>query len=81
MKYICPGCGLDHDVPERRILEHIERSERFRAKVMSVIGRLAAVNQSAAMTPEQRSERARLAVAAREAKRAQKNLNKETTHE
>ncbi len=81
MKYICPGCGLDHDVPERRILEHIELSERFRSKVERLLCSIRGERCLSTMTPEERRERARVAVAAREAKRALKNLNKETTHE
>jgi len=70
MKYTCPHCQKDFDVKERRILEHIERSQGFRAKVMRCIAGIGGKNGSAVMTPAERSERARIAVAAREEKRS-----------
>jgi len=68
MKYKCPLCAGEFDVKEKRILDHIGKSASFRSKVMRVV---AGVGHNS-MTPDERSERARLAVAARETKRQQR---------
>jgi hypothetical protein len=70
MKYTCPQCQKDFDVKERRILEHIERSTSFRAKVESLLNSIKGQACMHSMTPAERSERARIAVAAREEKRS-----------
>jgi hypothetical protein len=69
MKYTCPNCQKDFDIKEKPILDHIGRSSSFRSKVMRVV---AGVGHNS-MTPEERSERARLAVAAREEKRKERH--------
>jgi hypothetical protein len=68
MKTTCKHTGLPEEVAERDILRYIARSGAFRARVASLIGRINV--GKCRMTPEQRSDRARVAVAAREAKRA-----------
>jgi hypothetical protein len=74
MKTTCPKCKTCYDVPEGEILQHIEHHQSFRRKVESLLNSLRALGQSARMTPEERRDRAKLAVTARELKR-QKNIN------
>ena len=40
MKTTCPNCKADHNVPDKDVLEYIERAPKLRAKVASLIGRL-----------------------------------------
>lgn len=75
MKHTCPKCRKTIDVPERDILTYVEHSGSFRARIASLINRINAKKQSANMTPEQRRERAKKAVAARELKRQNKIKN------
>jgi hypothetical protein len=75
MKYTCPNCQKDFDVKERRILEHIERSQGFRAKVERLLNSIKGQACMHSMTPAERSERARLAVAARETKRQERDAH------
>jgi hypothetical protein len=70
MKHTCPKCRRTIDIPEGEILQYIAESKTFRHKCESVLSSIRATGQSERMTPEQRRERARIAVAAREAKRA-----------
>jgi hypothetical protein len=70
MKHTCPKCRQTINIPERDILIYVERSVAFRARIASLINRINAKKQSAAMTPEQRRERAKNAVKIREEKRA-----------
>jgi len=70
MKHTCNQCGRTDNVPERDILQYIERSNAFAARVRKLIARLNATKGHNSMTPEQRSARAKKAVAAREKKRA-----------
>ena len=67
MKTTCPKCKTSYDVPEKEILKHIERSEKLRSKVASLLGRL--TGGQTKLDTEARHERALKAVRAREAKR------------
>ena len=69
MKTNCAKCEYRFDVSDGAILDYIEHNPNFRRKCAALLGRMNAIHQSNQMTPAQRSERARLAVAAREAKR------------
>ena len=62
------------DIPDKVILNYIQRSKRFREKVFRMFGGAGGKAAAANMTPEARKARAEKAVAAREKKRA---LNKE----
>jgi len=70
MKHTCPKCRQTINIPERDILTYVERSGTFRARISSLINRINAKKQSAAMTPEQRRARAENAVKIREEKRS-----------
>jgi hypothetical protein len=67
MKTTCPKCKTSYDVPEKEILQHIERSEKLRFKVASLLGRL--TGGQTKLDAEGRRDRAKKAVQAREAKR------------
>ncbi len=67
MKTTCPKCKTSYDVPEKEILQHIERSEKLRSKVASLLGRL--TGGQTRLDAEGRRERAKKAVQAREFKR------------
>ena len=67
MKTTCPKCRTIYDVPEKEILQHIERSEKLRSKVAALLGRL--TGGQTKLDAEARRERALKAVRAREAKR------------
>jgi hypothetical protein len=67
MKTTCPKCQNSYDIPEKEILQHIERSEKLRSKVASLLGRL--TGGQTKLDAEGRSARALKAVQAREAKR------------
>lgn len=67
MKTTCPKCQTSYDVPEKEILQHIERSEKLRSKVASLLGRL--TGGQTKLNAEGRRQRAILAVQARESKR------------
>lgn len=73
MKITCKHTGKPEDVPERDILKYIERSGAFRVRVRRLLGKLTGAaggkRSLQTMTQEQRRERARQAVAAREEKR------------
>ena len=71
MKTTCPKCQTNYDVPEKEILKHIERSEKLRSKVATLLGHL--TGGQTKLDAEARRERAKKAVQAREAKR--KNAN------
>lgn len=79
MKHTCDKCGQTTNVPETDILAHIERSGALRARVARLLGRLTGSQGGKrslqTMTPEQRQQRARNAVAAREQKRAKRVQN------
>ena len=68
MKTTCPKCKTSYDVPEKEILQHIERSEKLRSKVASLLGRL--TGGQTKLDAEGRRDRAKKAVQAREAKRS-----------
>ena len=67
MKTTCPKCQTSYDVPEKEILRHIERSEKLRSKVATLLGRL--TGGQTKLDAEARRERAKKAVQAREFKR------------
>jgi len=67
MKTTCPKCQTCYDIPEKELLQHIERSEKLRSKVASLLGRL--TGGQTKLDAEARRERALKAVQAREAKR------------
>jgi hypothetical protein len=67
MKTTCPKCKTSYDIPEKEILRHIERSEKLRSKIASLLGRL--TGGQTKLDAEARRERAKKAVQAREAKR------------
>ena len=67
MKTTCPHCKADHNVPDKDVLEYIERAPKLRAKVASLIGRLNGGKTK--LDAEGRRARALKAVQAREAKR------------
>jgi len=67
MKTTCPHCNKDHNVPEKTVLEYIERAPAFRTKVSSLLGRL--TGGQTKLDAEGRRARALKAVQAREAKR------------
>jgi len=67
MKTTCPKCKTGYDIPDGEILKHIERSEKLRSKVASLLGRL--TGGQTKLDIEARRERALKAVRAREAKR------------
>jgi hypothetical protein len=67
VKTTCPKCQTSYDVPEKEILQHIERSEKLRSKVASLLGRL--TGGQTKLDAEGRRERALKAVQAREDKR------------
>jgi hypothetical protein len=67
MKTTCPKCKTGYDIPDGEILKYIERSEKLRSKVASLLGRL--TGGQTKLDAEGRSERAKKAVQAREAKR------------
>lgn len=67
MKTTCPNCKADHNVPDKNVLEYIERAPAFRAKVAALIGRL--TGGQTKLDAEGRRARALKAVQAREAKR------------
>ena len=67
MKTTCPKCQTSYDVSEKEILQNIERSEKLRSKVASLLGRL--TGGQTKLDAEGRRERAKKAVQAREAKR------------
>ena len=67
MKTTCPKCKTGYDIPDGEILKHIERSEKLRSKVASMLGRL--TGGQTKLDTEARHERALKAVRAREAKR------------
>jgi len=68
MKTTCPKCKTSYDIPDGDILKHIERSEKLRSKVASLLGRL--TGGQTKLDAEGRRERAKKAVQAREAKRS-----------
>jgi hypothetical protein len=68
MKTTCPKCKTGYDIPDGEILNHIERSEKLRSKVASLLGRL--TGGQTKLDAEARRARARKAVQAREAKRS-----------
>jgi hypothetical protein len=67
MKTTCPKCRTCYDIPEKELLQHIERSEKLRSKVASLLGRL--TGGQTKLDADARRERALKAVQAREAKR------------
>ncbi|MFA7369139.1 MAG: hypothetical protein WC334_05800 [Kiritimatiellales bacterium] len=67
MKTTCPKCQTSYDVPDKEILRHIERSEKLRSKVASLLGRL--TGGQTKLDAKGRRVRALKAVQAREAKR------------
>jgi hypothetical protein len=67
MRTTCPKCDHRYDIPEKEILAQIERSEKFRSKVASLLGRL--TGGQTKLDAEARRARALKAVQAREAKR------------
>jgi hypothetical protein len=67
MKTTCPKCQTSYDVPEKEILQHIERSEKLRSKVASLLGRL--TGGQTKLDAVARRERALKAVQTRETKR------------
>ena len=73
MKYTCNKCGETANVPERDILAYIKTAKVFRHKIAKLLGSIGGTKGGGrcmdTMTPEQRSDRARKAVAAREEKR------------
>lgn len=71
MKTTCPKCQTSYDVPEKEILRHIERSEKLRAKVAALLGRL--TGGQTKLDAEGRRQRAIKAVRAREEKRNDRN--------
>lgn len=79
MKHTCPKCRETINIPESRMLDYVERSGAFRARIESLLAKLRGSAGGKrclqTMTPEQRRARARNAVAAREAKRQEKKPN------
>lgn len=67
MKTTCPKCKTGCDIPDEEILKHIERSEKLRSKVASLLGRL--TGGQTKLDADGRRQRAIKAVQAREAKR------------
>ena len=67
MKTTCPHCKTSYDVPDKTVLEYIERAPKFRAKVSALIGRL--TGGQTKLDAEGRRQRALKAVRARESKR------------
>ncbi len=67
MKTTCPKCQEIHDIPDKEILKHIERSPKLRSQIASLLGRLSGGQTK--LDAEGRRERALKAVRAREAKR------------
>lgn len=67
MKTTCPKCQNSYDISDQEILQHIQRSGRLRSKVASLLGRL--TGGKTKLDAEGRSERARKAVQAREARK------------
>ena len=67
MKTTCPHCKTSYDVPDKDVLEHIERAPAFRTKVAALLGRLSGGQTK--LDAEGRRARALKAVQAREAKR------------
>lgn len=67
MKTTCPKCQNNYDIPDKEILQHIERSPKLRRKVASLLGRL--TGGQTKLNAEARRQRALRAVQAREAKR------------
>jgi hypothetical protein len=67
MKTTCPKCKTGYDIPDGEILKHIERSEKLRSKVASLLGRL--TGGQTKLDAAARRARAIKAVQAREEKR------------
>ena len=67
MKTTCPHCNTDHNVPDKDVLEYIERAPKLRTKVAALLGRLSGGQTK--LDAEGRRARALKAVQAREAKR------------
>lgn len=71
MKTTCPKCQNSHDISDKEILQHIERSEKLRSKVASLLGRL--TGGQTKLDVAGRRQRAIKAVQARENKRNASN--------
>lgn len=67
MKTTCPKCQNSYDISDHEILQHIQRSEKLRSKVSSLLGRL--TGGKTKLDAEGRRERARKAVQTREEKK------------
>ncbi|MBC8378493.1 MAG: hypothetical protein H8E62_04890 [Planctomycetes bacterium] len=67
MKTTCPKCQNSYDIPDKEVLQQIERSPKLCSKVASLLGRL--TGGQTKLDAEGRRARALRAVQAREAKR------------
>lgn len=70
MKTTCPKCQASYDIPDKEILKHVERSNKLRSKIASLLGRL--TGGQTKLDAEGRRARAKRAVQAREARRREK---------